>query len=165
MNPGNTGPVTAQAAVRWFLAGDGGRSVAVHCDTGQEAGTVADIVTAVRAARRTRIVVVAPGHGSVLETAVRLGDELGLDGRGLPQVGMGRMGAAHPSGVARLHASMPVRPPVVAVKSLTSALFGAPACDLMIVTGIHSASAGDAARNAARLMILSPHDPGCPRET
>jgi ABC-type branched-subunit amino acid transport system substrate-binding protein len=165
VNPGNTRPVTAQAAVWWFLTGDGGRSVAVHCDTGQEAGTVADIVTAVRASRRTRIVVVAPGH-DVLETAVRLGEELGLDSRGLPQVGMGRTGAAHPSGVARLHASMPVRPPVVAVKSLTSALFGAPACDLMIVTGIHSASAGDAARNAARLMILSPHgDPGCPRET
>lgn len=159
MSTGNAGPVTASVAVRWFLAGDVGRSALVRCDTGQEADTVADIVTAVRAARRTRIVVAAPKRSGVLDAAIRLGEALGPDDRGLPQVGMGRIGTTHPDGVGKLHASVPVRPSVVAVKTLTAAVFGAPACDLMIVTGIHPMSVADvesAARHAARLMVLCP---------
>lgn len=149
-------PVTAADAVRWFLTGEGARSVQVLCVHGQEAGTVAFIVAAVRAARRTRIVVAAPKHADVLETAVLLGEALGPGDRGLPQVGMGRTGAEHPAGVGTLHSSMSVRPAVVAVKTLALALFSSPACDLMIVSGIHPTAAADAARNAARHMVLRP---------
>jgi hypothetical protein len=140
-----------------FLAG--ATTQMVKCPAGAEADTMAALVAAIRAARAARIVVVAPTRGAVVDTAVRLGSELGADTQGGSQVGIGIHRIEQPAAIEHLHPADPVSVNVVPVRSITAARAFGPECDLMIVTGVYlmpAMAVSEAARNAARLMILCP---------
>jgi hypothetical protein len=72
---------------------------------------------------------------------------------------IGLCNVGYPPNVDRAHPTLPVRASTVPVRTITAAQEFAPECDLMIVTGIHpmtAVNAANAARNAARLIVLCP---------